>query len=342
MNRPTYRSVVTGGAGFIGSHLVELLLERGDTVTVLDDLSTGSVHHLDHLVDHSRLSVRQGSVCDQAAVRWAMRDAQRVFHLAAAVGVNLIVDSPLSSLRTNIHGTETVLEIARELNVNVLVASTSEVYGKNTADRLSEDSDRILGSPLLSRWSYSAAKGIDEAFAHAYWNELGLPVTIVRLFNTVGPRQTGRYGMVLPRLVGQAMRSEPLTVYGDGQQTRCFSYVGDVVPAMVDLIEHPLAQGRAVNLGGAEEISMLSLADRILAVTESDSPVVLVPYEEAYSSGFEDMRRRVPDNSLARELVGFVPSTPLDEMIRNVALYTTEQWIHQQRHPRPFVDGLTF
>ncbi len=335
MNRRPHRSVVTGGAGFVGSHLVELLLDRGDIVIVLDDLSTGSAQNLASVLDHPRLSVRQGSVCDQAAVRGAMRDAQRVFHLAAAVGVNLIVDSPLASLRTNIHGTETVLEVARELNVKVLLASTSEVYGKNTADRLSEDSDRILGSPLLSRWSYSAAKGIDEAFAHAYWNELGLPVTIIRLFNTVGPRQTGRYGMVVPRLVGQAMRGEPLTVYGDGQQTRCFSYVGDVVPAMVDLVENPLAQGQAFNLGGAEEISMLALADRILAVTESDSPVILVPYEKAYSAGFEDMRRRVPDNTLAHRMVGFVPSTPLDTMIRNVALYTSEQWAKQHLQPRP-------
>lgn len=318
MSRAT-RSVVTGGAGFVGSHLVELLLERGDDVVVLDDLSTGNSENLAAVDGHPRLEVREGSVLDRPFVRRALDGSDRVFHLAAAVGVNLIVDSPLSSLRTNIHGTETVLQAALDAEIDVLLASTSEVYGKNTADRLHEDSDRILGSPLLSRWSYSAAKGIDEAFAHAYWNELGLPVTIIRLFNTVGPRQTGRYGMVLPRLVGQALRGETLTVYGDGQQTRCFSYVGDVVPAMVDLVEHRASKGKAYNLGGAEEISMLHLAHRILAVTGSASDVTLVPYEQAYSAGFEDMRRRVPDNTRAHELVGFVPRTPLDTMIADVA-----------------------
>jgi UDP-glucose 4-epimerase len=319
VSRATTRSVVTGGAGFIGSHLVELLLQRGDEVIVLDDLSTGKASNLAAVDDHPRLEKHQGSVTDPATVRGATRGADRVYHLAAAVGVNLIVDSPLSSLRTNIHGTEVVLEAARETGADVLLASTSEVYGKNTADRLHEDSDRILGSPLLSRWTYSAAKGIDEAFAHAYWNELGLPVTIIRLFNTCGPRQTGRYGMVVPRLVGQALREEPLTVYGDGRQTRCFSYVGDVVPAMVALAENKQSKGQAFNLGGAEEVSMLDLADRILAVTGSSSPVVLVPYEEAYSAGYEDMRRRVPDNTRSHRLVGYVPSTPLDTMIRHVA-----------------------
>ncbi|MET0952132.1 MAG: GDP-mannose 4,6-dehydratase [Aeromicrobium sp.] len=319
MSRATTRSVVTGGAGFIGSHLVELLLQRGDEVIVLDDLSTGKASNLAAVDDHPRLEKHRGSVTDPATVRGATRGADRVYHLAAAVGVNLIVDSPLSSLRTNIHGTEVVLEAARETGADVLLASTSEVYGKNTADRLHEDSDRILGSPLLSRWTYSAAKGIDEAFAHAYWNELGLPVTIIRLFNTCGPRQTGRYGMVVPRLVGQALRGEPLTVYGDGRQTRCFSYVGDVVPAMVALAENKQSKGQAFNLGGAEEVSMLDLADRILAVTGSSSPVVLVPYEEAYSAGYEDMRRRVPDNTRSHRLVGYVPSTPLDTMIRHVA-----------------------
>ena len=324
MKRPV-RSVVTGGAGFVGSHLVELLLERGDEVVVLDDLSTGTAHNLAGVKDHPRLQACEGSVLDGAAVQRAVQGSDRVFHLAAAVGVSLIVDSPLSSLRTNIHGTETVLEAAHQLGSEVLLVSTSEVYGKNTADRLHEDSDRILGSPLLSRWTYSAAKGIDEAFAHAYWSELGLPVTIVRLFNTVGPRQTGRYGMVLPRLVGQALRGDALTVYGDGQQTRCFSYVGDVVPAMVALAEKHESRGRAYNLGGAEEISMLDLAQRILTVTGSTSTVDLVPYEDAYSPGFEDMRRRVPDNTRAHDLVGFVPRTPLDTMIRRVADHLERQ-----------------
>ncbi|MET0929659.1 MAG: GDP-mannose 4,6-dehydratase [Aeromicrobium sp.] len=319
MKRPGNRSVVTGGAGFIGSHLVELLLRRGDEVIVIDDLSTGSVDNLAAVNAHPRLRWIEGSVTDPVAVRRATRGADRIFHLAAAVGVNLIVESPLASLRTNIHGTEVVLEAALESGSEVLLASTSEVYGKNTADRLSEDSDRILGSALLSRWSYSAAKGIDEAFAHAYWNQHGLPVTIIRLFNTCGPRQTGRYGMVVPRLVGQALRGEPLTVHGDGRQTRCFSYVGDVVPAMVDLLEVKQSTGQAFNLGGAQEISILDLADLVLDVTGSDSPVVLVPYDEAYAAGYEDMRRRVPDNRRAHDMVGFVPHTTLPEMIRHVA-----------------------
>jgi UDP-glucose 4-epimerase len=319
VKRPGNRTVVTGGAGFIGSHLVELLLRRGDEVLVLDDLSTGSMRNLAAVVDHPRLTVHEGSVTDATAVRRVTRGADRIFHLAAAVGVNLIVDSPLSSLRTNIHGTEVVLDAALDGGCEMLLASTSEIYGKNTADRLGEDSDRILGSPLLSRWTYAAAKGIDEAFAHAYWKQFGLQVTIVRLFNTCGPRQTGRYGMVVPRLVSQALRGEPLTVYGDGRQTRCFSYVGDVVPAMVDLLETRQSRGLAFNLGGAQEISILDLAHLVLEVTGSTSPVELVPYERAYSAGYEDMRRRVPDNSRSHAMVGFVPHTSLAEMVRHVA-----------------------
>ncbi|MCW2771345.1 MAG: NAD-dependent epimerase/dehydratase [Aeromicrobium sp.] len=319
MRATTTRSVVTGGAGFIGSHLVELLLQRGDQVIVLDDLSTGTVSNLAAVADHPGLEMHQGSVTDPAAVRGATRGADRVFHLAAAVGAHLLVDFPLSSLRTNVHGTEVVLEAARETGAEVLLASTSELHSKSTADRLAEDADRILGSRVLSRWTYATAKSIDEAFAHAYWTELGLPVTITRLFNTCGPRQTGRHGMVVPRLVGQALRGGPLTVYGDGRQTRCFSYVGDVVPAMVALAENKHSKGQAFDLGGAEEVSMLELADRILAVTGSTSPVVLVPYEEACSAGYEDARRRVPDNTRSHDLVGYVPSTPLDTMIRRVA-----------------------
>jgi UDP-glucose 4-epimerase len=313
------RSAVTGGAGFVGSHLVENLLNRGDEVVVLDDLSTGSAHNLDAVRDNPRLTFVTGSILDKDAVASIVKGADRVFHLAAAVGVKLIVEQPLTGLRTNIHGTENVLDACKEFGATLLLVSTSEIYGKNTADRLTEDSDRILGSPLLSRWTYAAAKGIDEAFAHAYWTEYGLDVAIVRLFNTVGPRQTGRYGMVVPNLVGQALRNEPLTVFGDGHQTRCFSYVGDVVPAMIQLSEERSAYGQAFNLGGAEEVSILSLAERIITATGSSSKVELIPYEEAYAPGFEDMRRRVPDNTRANQLVGFVPSTPLDEIIRRVA-----------------------
>ncbi|WP_353987884.1 NAD-dependent epimerase/dehydratase family protein [Ruicaihuangia caeni] len=313
------RSVVTGGAGFIGSHLVEHLLDRGDEVIVLDDLSTGGMANLTRVEDHPLLTVHCGSVLDEATVFAAITGADRVFHLAAAVGVRLIVEEPLRGLRTNIHGTENVLEACRAVGARLLLASTSEVYGKNTADALSEDSDRILGSPLLSRWTYAAAKGIDEAFAHAYWSQYGLDVAIARFFNTVGARQTGRYGMVVPNLVGQALRGEPLTVFGDGRQTRCFSYVGDIVPAIVRLIMEPAAAGQAFNLGGAHEVSILELAERIVEITGSSSPIVLVPYEQAYAPGFEDMRRRVPDNSRAEALVGFAPATSLDDVIREVA-----------------------
>ncbi|HEY4226167.1 MAG TPA: NAD-dependent epimerase/dehydratase family protein [Pseudolysinimonas sp.] len=313
------RSVITGGAGFIGSHLTEYLLAEGDEVVVFDDLSTGSRQNLAAVASHPRLQVTVDSIRDAAAVRAAVQGADRVFHLAAAVGVRRILDRPLDGLRTNIFGTDNVLEACLAAGAVLLLASTSEIYGKNAADRLHEDSDRVLGSTLLSRWSYAAAKGIDEAFAHAYFTEQGLQVAIVRPFNTVGPRQTGRYGMVVPTLVGQALRGEPLTVFGDGRQTRCFSYVGDVVPALVRLVEQPAAIGAAVNLGGAHEISILELAQRIIRLTGSDSEIRLVPYSEAYPAGFEDMRRRVPDNSLARELIGFVPVTGVDEIIHRVA-----------------------
>jgi UDP-glucose 4-epimerase len=313
------RTVVTGGAGFIGSHLVELLLDRGDDVVVFDDLSTGSLDNLAGVAHDPRLWVMTGSVRDGIAVHDAIAGADRVFHLAAAVGVRRILERPLESLRTNVGGTENVLEACLDAGAALLLASTSEIYGKNAADRLAEDDDRILGSPQLARWGYAAAKGIDEAFAHAYWTEHGLRVAIVRPFNTVGPRQTGRYGMVVPNLVGQALRGEPLTVYGDGRQTRCFTYVGDMVPALLALIEQPRAYGIAVNLGGAHEIAIADLAERIIDITGSPSRIELVPYERAYPSGYEDMRRRVPDNSRAAELVGFAPTTGVDEIIRRVA-----------------------
>jgi len=313
------RTVITGGAGFIGSHLVEHLLDRGDEVAVIDNLSTGRLANIQGHLDNSRFRFVEGNILDRAAIDEVTAGADRVFHLAAAVGVHLIVDHPLESLRTNIHGTETVLDSTLAAGATLLLASTSEVYGKNASDSLPEDSDRILGSPLKSRWTYAAAKGIDEAFAHAYWREFGLQVSIVRLFNTVGPRQTGRYGMVVPSLVRQALLGRPLTVYGDGQQTRCFSYVKDVVPAMVRIVENNESRGQAYNLGGSFEVSILDLAQRIIRVLDSKSTVSLVPYEEAYGEGYEDMRRRVPDNTKARDLVGFNPTTTLDEIINNVA-----------------------
>jgi UDP-glucose 4-epimerase len=332
------RSLVTGGAGFIGSHLVEELLSRGDTVTVLDDLSTGNLDNLSRVRDNPRFHMVVGTILDPTVVYSAVAGVERVFHLAAAVGVKLIVEEPLTSLRTNIHGTENVLMVCEETGATLLLASTSEIYGKNESDRLSEDSDRILGSPLKSRWSYAAAKGIDEAFAHAYWSQYGLPVSIVRLFNTVGPRQKGRYGMVVPNLVGQALRGEPLTVFGTGEQTRCFSSVFDVVPALVDIAESAQAYGNAYNLGGAREISILDLAREIIEVTGSTSDIRLVPYSNAYGEGYEDMRRRVPDNSKANALVDFVPTTTIDGIILSVAesmrtAVNAEDWVMTQARP---------
>lgn len=311
------KNVITGGAGFIGSHLAEYLLRQGQEVTILDDLSTGSLDNLTVLDNNTNFV--SGSVLDRDLVERTLDGVDRVFHLAAAVGVKRIVEHPLQSLRTNIHGTEIVLEAARQADATVLLASTSEIYGKNTSDRLSEDSDRILGSPLKSRWTYAAAKGIDESFARAYWQDYNLRVAIVRLFNTVGPRQTGRYGMVLPNLVSQALRNEPLTVFGDGQQTRCFSYVGDIIPAAVRLSETPEAYGQVFNLGGMREVSIRELAELVIELLGSSSTIRLVPYEQAYAEGFEDMRRRVPDNTRAARLVGFNPSTGLDQIILQVA-----------------------
>ena len=316
------KTAITGGAGFIGSHLTEYLLAAGDEVAVLDDLSTGSLANLRGVLDHPHFRFVEGTILDRAAVDSVIAGADRVFHLAAAVGVKLIVEDPLTSLRTNIHGTEVVLDATLAAGAILLLASTSEVYGKNTADSLSEESDRILGSALKSRWTYAAAKGIDEAFAYAYWKEYGLRAAIVRLFNTVGPRQTGRYGMVVPNLVGQAQRGEPLTVFGDGLQTRCFSYVADIVPALVRLAEHPDAYGKAFNLGGTQEVSILSFAKRVVELLDSPSTISLIPYEQAYAPGYEDMRRRVPDNTKSRELVGFNPTTTIDQIIANVATGT--------------------
>jgi UDP-glucose 4-epimerase len=259
-----------------------------------------------------------GSILNADLVDDVMSRSDICYHLAAAVGVELIVDKPLESLATNIRGSEIVFEKAHKHATKVLVTSTSEIYGKNTSDRLGEEDDRILGSPLKSRWSYSEAKAIEEILAYTYWRQKGLATYIVRLFNTVGPRQTGHYGMVIPRFVGQAIKGEPLTVYGDGSQTRCFCYVGDVVGAMLQIADHPDASGRAYNLGGTEEVSMDELARRVIDVAGSDSKIRYVPYDEAYEEGFEDMQRRVPDTTRARELVGFAPTVDLDGIIRMV------------------------
>lgn len=307
--------LITGGAGFIGSHLADRLIADGHHVVALDDLSTGRYENIEHLVGRRDFEFVLGTILNADLVDGLMASADAAFHLAAAVGVNLIVERPLESLMTNVRGSEVVFEKAHKHNTPVLVTSTSEIYGKNTSDTLSEDDDRILGSPLKSRWSYSEAKAIDEILAYTYWREKGLDTVIVRLFNTVGPRQTGSYGMVIPRFVSQAVSNQPITVYGTGDQTRCFCYVGDVVNAMVALREHPDAQGKVFNLGGAEEISMRHLAERIIDRAGSSSTIEYVPYEVAYEAGFEDMQRRVPNTARAHALIGFAPRVGLDAII---------------------------
>ncbi|WP_328653230.1 NAD-dependent epimerase/dehydratase family protein [Micromonospora sp. NBC_00330] len=312
------RVLVTGGAGFIGSHLCEFLVEQHHDVTVLDELSTGSVANISGCLDAGSVRLVEGSILDRDLVNECVRGQDAVFHLAAAVGVRTIVDSPLQSLRVNLHGTENVVEAAATQGVPFGVTSTSEVYGKNDADGLREDADRILGSPLLSRWSYAAAKGLDELVAHVRASETGTPCVSYRLFNVVGPRQTGRYGMVLPRFVAQALSHEPITVYGDGTQRRCFGSVYDVVPAMVQLLQTPAAHGRAVNLGGREEISIRGLAEKVKDFTRSTSDIHTVPYDVAYGSGFEDMARRMPDLSLAHELINYTVRYGLDDIVQSV------------------------
>ena len=312
------KPLITGGAGFIGSHLADRLLARGDQVILIDDLSTGRLSNIEHLNSHSDVEFVLGSILDAGLVEQIVSRVDAVFHLAAAVGVNLIVDRPLESLMTNIRGTEVVVESAHKYSKRILVMSTSEIYGKNTSDSLAEDDDRILGSPLKSRWSYSEAKAIDEILAYTYWREKGLEAVIIRLFNTVGPRQTGSYGMVVPRFVGQALRNQPITIFGDGTQTRCFCHVSDVVGGLVALSEHPEAFGNVFNLGGVEEISIRDLASRIVELSGSNSALEFIPYSSAYEEGFEDMERRVPNIDRAKRLVGFDPSIGLDEIIHSV------------------------
>ncbi|MFE6029467.1 NAD-dependent epimerase/dehydratase family protein [Streptomyces niveus] len=312
------RCLITGGAGFIGSHLTEHLLGLGHEVVILDDISTGSADNLAAWADEPRLRFVQGSVCDAEAVESCMAGVDRIYHLAAAVGVFTIMGKTLESLRTNLGGTETVLEAARRHDVPILVASTSEVYGKNTADGLTEDADRIVGSPLKNRWSYAEAKALDETMAYLYGVEYGVRTVIVRLFNTVGPRQSGRYGMVIPRFVQQALAGEPVTLFGDGQQIRCFCHVLDVIPSLVALLEDEGAHGTVFNLGSSEQVSMAELAAKVIAATGSSSTVVKIPYEQAYGPGFEDMQRRIPNCDKARGRIGFRPTRTLDDIIESV------------------------
>ncbi len=312
------RALITGGAGFIGSHLADTLVERGDRVVLLDDLSTGRLANIEHLNGRPDVEFVLGSILNSDLVDHVVSGVDAVFHLAAAVGVNLIVEKPLESLITNIRGTETVIEKAHKYDKQTLVMSTSEIYGKNTSDSLSEDDDRILGSPLKSRWSYSEAKAIDEILAYTYWREKGLETVIIRLFNTVGPRQTGSYGMVIPRFVGQALKNQPITIFGDGTQTRCFCHVSDIVNGVLALSEHPEAVGKVFNLGGDQEVSISDLARQVIELVGSESELEYIPYDDAYEEGFEDMTRRVPNTTRARQLVGFEPLVKLEDIIQSV------------------------
>jgi UDP-glucose 4-epimerase len=312
------KSLVTGAAGFIGSHLTEALLAAGHEVVGLDDLSTGRAANLAEVAGHPSFRLVEGSILDQRLVSELAEGADRVFHLAAAVGSFVIRDRTLAALRTNIHGTENVVEAAYQAGARLLVASTSEIYGKNDKVGLREDDDRVAGSPLRSRWSYAEAKAIDESLVDAYVREKGLRAVIARFFNTVGPRQTGRYGMVIPRFVRQALAGEPLTVFGTGEQVRCFCHVADVIPAVVALIDCDPAAGQAVNLGSSEQVSICELAHRVIALTGSDSGIKRQTYLAALGPGYEDMMRRVPDCSLAAGLVGFAATRSLEDILRSV------------------------
>ena len=319
------RVLITGGAGFIGSHLSDAYLERGDEVYVIDDLSTGSIDNIQHLKHEPRFHYTIESVHNQPVVAELVDQCDVIFHLAAAVGVKLIVESPVRTIETNVKGTEVVLALANKKKKKVLVASTSEVYGLSDQVPFREDGNLVMGATTKGRWSYACSKAIDEFLALAYWREKKLPTVIVRLFNTVGPRQTGQYGMVIPTFVKQALAGRPITVYGDGQQSRCFGYVGDVVQALIKLMEQPAAVGQVFNIGSNQEVTILELAHRVKELTNSDSEIVFVPYDEAYEEGFEDMPRRVPDISKVSALVGFRPEMSLDGILQSVVRYHSGQ-----------------
>jgi UDP-glucose 4-epimerase len=313
------RILVTGGAGFIGSHLCEHLIDNGHTVTAIDNLSTGRVANLANLVSSNKFNLIEGSILDTKVLNSPVKEVDYIFHLAAAVGVFNIVKNPLESLLTNIRGTENVLEAALSKNIPVFLSSSSEVYGKNVSDSLKESDDRILGSPVTLRWSYSEAKAIDESLAYAYFIEKQLETRIVRFFNTVGPRQLGAYGMVVPRFVKSALNDEPITIYGDGNQTRCFAHVYDVIDAVIATAFAENTIGKVINIGNNFEISINDLARKIISQTGSKSEIVYVPYEEAYGDGFEDMERRVPNIDLIKQLVGWKPERNLSTMIDDIS-----------------------
>ena len=312
------KALITGGAGFIGSHLSEKLLQIGYEVTVVDDLSTGSIKNLDNVISHPKFKFVYDNVRNTETMHVLIEQCDMVFHLAAAVGVRLIVERPVHTIETNIHGSEVVLNIANKFRKKILIASTSEVYGKSVAVPFREDDDTVLGSTKFSRWSYACSKAIDEFLGLAYYEQYGLPVIVTRFFNTVGPRQTGQYGMVIPRFVEQALKNEPIQIYGTGKQCRCFGYVGDVIEGAIALMNCPTAAGRVYNIGATEEISIDDLAKKIIKMTGSKSMIQHLSYEEAYGKPFDDMMRRIPCLDRIRETVGYQPKTTLDQMLESV------------------------
>jgi UDP-glucose 4-epimerase len=313
--------LVTGGAGFIGSHISDSLIKRGDQVVVLDNLSTGNRKNIEHLLKNPSFTLTEGSILDTSVVNDVVNSVDHVLHFAAAVGVFTIVDKPLESLTTNIRGTENILEASHRFKKEVLIASSSEIYGKNAVGALHEESDRIVGSPLKSRWSYSEAKAIDESMAYFYYQEKKLAVRLVRFFNTVGPRQVGHYGMVVPRFVSAALKNEPLTVYGTGSQSRCFCHVYDAVAGVLAVIDSNATLGEVFNIGNDEEITIEDLANEVIELTASKSVIEKVLYEKAYAPGFEDMQRRVPDISKIKRAVGWAPKLSLDAIIADIAAH---------------------
>ena len=319
------KTLITGGAGFIGSHLAEELLKRGGEVYIIDDLSTGSIENIEHLKGSEGLHYQIDTIMNRSLLAELIDRCDVIFHLAAAVGVRLIVESPVRTIETNIKGTELVLELAGKKKKKVVLASTSEIYGKSEKSAFKEDDDMVLGPTTKARWSYACSKAIDEFLAIAYWKEKRLPIAIVRLFNIVGPRQIARYGMVIPTFIKQALGNKPITVYGDGKQTRTFTYVADVTKLLIDIALHPKAVGEVFNIGGTEEISIEQLAQRIKALTNSSSKIVYLPYSQAYEAGFEDMRRRVPDVSKVRKLLGYYPERSLDDILIKTIEYIKEK-----------------
>jgi UDP-glucose 4-epimerase len=325
--------LVTGGAGFIGSHLCELLLQKGHQVVAIDNLSTGRLDNIKHLLPSPGFQFVRETITNSQVLDRLTSEADIVIHLAAVVGVKLIVEDPVNTIATNIMGMEAVLTTANRYGCKVMLASTSEVYGKGFKVPFNEEDDCVMGPTSHSRWSYATSKAIDEFLGLAYYHQFGLPVVVMRYFNTVGPRQTGRYGMVLPRFVRQALAGEPITIYGDGEQSRCFADVADIIDATVKLAQHPGAVGQVFNVGSTEEVTIRELAERVIAATHSPSKIVYVPYEEAYAPGFEDMRRRVPDLEKVHELIGYEPHYTLDDTLQRVIVYERDQNIKQSKEP---------